>query len=180
MSEPKCNCCGGQGILATGPNDITDWDWCPGCNGGDENPANRKTNLIQLGDFPLHSGNHSWFKLVADHFIEENLEGLVELILKLIGPFSSVEGIPTGGEKLAAELNKYKTNSKVHPHLIVDDVLTTGGSFEKVWEAAYERDGKPEFIRPSHYINGAVVFARGKCPPWVKAIFQLPRELWLK
>lgn len=141
--------------------------------------TNCKTNLIQLGDFPLHSGNHSWFKLVADKFIEENVKGLVELILALTGPFSSVEGVPTGGLVLAAGLNKYSTNDKEHPHLIVDDVLTTGGSMEKAWLAAYERDGSPEFIRPGHYINGAVVFARGKCPPWIKAIFQLPPELWL-
>lgn len=180
MSEPKCKRCGGQGMFATGPNDITDWMWCPECNGGDENPANRKTNLIQLGDFPLHSGGHSWFKLVADKFIEENAKGLARMIRELVGLFSSVEGIPAGGLVLAAELDKHSTNSKTHPHLIVDDVLTTGGSMEKAWQAAYERDGKPQFIRPGHYINGVVIFARGKCPPWIKAIFQLPEGLWLK
>jgi hypothetical protein len=28
-------------------------------------------------------------------------------------------------------------------------------------------------------VQGAVVFARGPCPPWVKAVFQMPECFWL-
>jgi len=27
----KCTYCGGEGVIATGPNDISDWDDCPKC-----------------------------------------------------------------------------------------------------------------------------------------------------
>jgi|SRR5581483_7595248 len=134
------------------------------------------TNLIQLGDWTLHSGLHSRFKLVADAFIHDNLPGLVELIRQLVGPFSSVEGVPTGGLVLAEALRPFAGLSG--KHLIVDDCLTTGGSLRAARDAYGERcrsENKPENV-----VVGAVAFARGQCPLWVKAVFQLPEQLWLQ
>ena len=53
--------------------------------------------------------------------------------------FSTVYGIPTGGERLAKALEKYTTENSCF--LIVDDVFTTGNSMEKArkesWNALY-------------------------------------------
>ncbi len=125
-------------------------------------------NLIQLGNWILSSGKKADFKLVADRFIEENLEGLVYLVRKkMMIPYSTVEGIPTGGTRLATALLR-KSASYVDPHLIVDDVLTTGRSMERA---------KSQYIQTP--VVGLVVFARGPCPSWIKAVFTLPKELWL-
>ena len=40
-------------------------------------------HLIQLGNFKLHSGATSDWKLVCDHFIAENAAGLCHLIFTL-------------------------------------------------------------------------------------------------
>ncbi|KKL20362.1 hypothetical protein LCGC14_2456230, partial [marine sediment metagenome] len=47
--------------------------------------------------------------------------------------------------------------------LIVDDVLTTGASMEK------QRAGRTNTI-------GAVIFARGDCPAWVKPLFAMEAQ----
>ena len=55
--------------------------------------------------------------------------------------------------------------------LIVDDVLTTGNSMNKLLHSLpYEHE---------RGIVGAVVFARGPCPTWIKPLFQMPPELWI-
>ncbi len=129
-------------------------------------------SLIQLGNIVLHSGATSYFKLVADAFIYDNLDGLVLLICQMVGPFSSVEGVPQGGLRLAEALRPFTGGDG--PHLIVDDVLTTGGSMEIV-RGSYLAS-RPEGTTAV----GAVVFARGQCPPWVKPLLQMPECFWLK
>lgn len=79
------------------------------------------------------------------------------MIVEIVEPFGSVEGVPTGALQLAAELEAYQTEG---PLLIVDDVYTTGGSMEK------HRDGR-ECI-------GAVVFARNPVTQdWIKPLFTM-------
>ena len=168
-------------------------------------------NLIRLGKVVLSSGVESDFKLECDRFIDENIDGLAFLIAKIIGPFSSAEGVPRGGLRLAESLSRHAVQPmyRVHewnsswtcnycgvaeelmagfgcparpysaPRLIVDDVLTTGGSMcrlrDELSVAFVAQDPRAE-----SRINGAVVFARGKCPDWVRAVFQCPEELWVK
>jgi hypothetical protein len=72
--------------------------------------------------------------------------------------FYGVIGIPTGGLKLAQQLEQYAVDDGYL--LIVDDVLTTGGSMMSM------RKQYPE-------ARGLVVFARGPCPAWVTPIFQM-------
>ena len=88
------------------------------------------------------------------------------MILELSQPFREAIGIPRGGIELSTRLNQYGTGNKTDPILIVDDVLTTGGSMEE-----FRR--KRAFRNPTDYI-GWVVFARGYPPECCKALFQMP------
>lgn len=129
------------------------------------------TNLFQYGRFTLNSGAQSCFKLECDSLTDEDWQCLAHMIAQMVGPFGTVEGVPTGGLKLANALHTYQASSAFGLHLIVDDVLTTGGSMQRLKELT-TRDNDVQ-------VKGAVVFARGKCPEWVKPLFQLHESLWL-
>jgi hypothetical protein len=72
--------------------------------------------------------------------------------------FYGVIGIPVGGIKLAQKLEQYAVNDG--DLLIVDDVLTTGGSMMSMQKQYPEA-------------RGLVVFARGPCSAWITPIFQM-------
>jgi hypothetical protein len=134
-------------------------------------------NLFQLDQFVLASGNTSLFKLECDCLTDDDIKTLAEMVRTMVGPYSSVEGVPTGGLRLAAELEKHK--SLTGPHLIVDDVLTTGSSMERIHKAYIARLNELRYhLIPE--VKGAVIFARGQCPSWIKAVFQMPEVFWLK
>ncbi len=105
-----------------------------------------------------HAGLHLPFKIECDALTEEDIETIAAIISRKY-KFRAVCGIPRGGIRLAAALQKYLSNEGLV--LIVDDVLTTGLSMED----ARRQIGGDAF--------GIVIFARGKCPEWVKPIFQL-------
>ena len=115
-------------------------------------------SLFKLGDFTLYSGAKSVFKIDCDALTDEDWDTLAYLINQRC-KFSSVLGVPNGGLKLEAALQKYVT---IGPALIVDDVLTTGTSMD---EARHNSPYK------SHI--GYVVFARSKCPSWINALFYM-------
>lgn len=122
-------------------------------------------DLFQTGDFTLNSGAKSKWKLECDALTDGEIASLAVLIHEMVGPFGSVEGVPRGGLKLAAALQALVTPGG--KHLIVDDVLTTGGSMERL------RAGREDVL-------GAVVFARGRLPIWVRAVFQMPGCFWIQ
>lgn len=130
-------------------------------------------HLFQLGDFVLNSGARSSWKIECDALADEDWESLALMIHDVVGPFRSVEGVPGGGLMLASFL-KGKTTANA-PHLIVDDVLTTGGSMELARTAFWKGIGKRD-----EGIIGAVVFARGPCPSWITPLFQMPEKLWVR
>lgn len=125
--------------------------------------------LVQIGEVQLNSGQWLDWKLIADDFIRENLEGLVHLIRSKAGPFSHVYGIPRGGSLLEEALFPHASRSLQSTCLVVDDVLTTGGSFKRAKE---KLSGTY-----SHFI-GWTVFSRGPCPGWVTSVFQMPEPFW--
>ncbi len=125
-------------------------------------------NLFQYGKFVLNSGRISELKIECDTLEEKDIETLAWMISKIVKPFVSVEGIPKGGLRLAKALEKYKIPGAWNAHLIVDDVLTTGNSMLNA------RD-EYNIMEP---VIGAVIFARGKCPTWIRPLFPLPEELW--
>ncbi len=115
-------------------------------------------NLFQNKKITSHAGLVLPFKIECDALTREDIETLADIISRHY-TFNKVYGVPRGGLRLAAALEKYC--SPEGDILIVDDVLTTGSSMEE----ARRRIGKEA--------RGLVIFARGKCPEWVSCIFQL-------
>lgn len=114
-------------------------------------------NLFQLGDFRLHSGGDSRFKIECDALREDDWAALAYMAARRLPAYGSVEGVPTGGERFADALALYATEGGVL--LIADDVLTTGASM------ARHRAGREA--------RGVVAFARGLAPDWVTPIFRM-------
>lgn len=117
--------------------------------------------LFERKSFIMHSGEKSDFKIECDALTDEDIETLALLISKKY-KFCNVYGVPSGGTILEQALVKYMTNDPKDSLLIVDDVLTSGGSMEEVRERLNNK-----------HIQGVVIFARGKCPDWVTPIFQM-------
>ena len=126
--------------------------------------------LIQTGEFTLNSGLKSGFKIVADEFVRDNLAALTTLIRQMAGAYGSVYGVPRGGLALEESLLAHAdpASSTV---LIVDDVLTTGGSMRRARE---------KLAGTHRHVVGAVVFARGPCPHWVHPLFAMGQAFWLR
>ena len=123
-------------------------------------------NLFQLGDFTLASGAKSNWKIECDALTDEDLLTLAVMVRDMVPPFGNVFGVPRGGKKLERYLLQYCRSSADGTILIVDDVLTSGGSMERMRQELSGSWIGREFI-------GAVVFARGPCPAWIKPMFQM-------
>lgn len=116
--------------------------------------------------FTTHSGCETFFKIECDALTDEEIETGAMLIARLVGPFGNVFGVPTGGLRLAAALERHRWSNG--PPLIVDDVLTTGFSMEEA-RVNLARGSAWRFVD----IKGAVLFARGPCPDWIAPVFQM-------
>lgn len=121
-------------------------------------------NLFQKVDVILNSGRKSDFKIECDALTDEDIECFAYLISKKY-TFKKVVGVPTGGIRIENALQKYASNNPHDPLLMVDDVLTTGGSMVR-YRKEYEQMGY-------YNIVGVVLFARGECPDWIEAIFKM-------
>lgn len=129
-------------------------------------------NLFQCGDFKLSSGATSRWKVDCDALTQADLRTLAYMGFQLLLPkrFGLVVGVPKGGLLFAEALREYSCHGA--PALIVDDVLTTGGSMERAQKERQRGEHQP--------VMGLVIFARGPCPDWIRPIFQMPKELWLQ
>ncbi len=123
--------------------------------------------LMDCNKFKSHSGLDLGFKIECDVLGYEDIQCIAKLIAK-VQSFRYVHGIKRGGTRLAVALREYVDDSS-NTILIVDDVLTTGRSMEKVKEI-YQSTGLN--------IVGWVIFARGEVPEWVNAVFTLNRKLF--
>ena len=124
------------------------------------------TNLFERGKFTSNAGITLDYKIDCDALTDEDIETLAKVIGEGMG-FSKAISVPTGGDRLTAALVQYE-DITYDTILIVDDVLTTGGSMERVKKRVMH-DYSDEYDE----IIGIVVFARGECPDWIEAIFQL-------
>lgn len=134
--------------------------------------AMQMNNIFKIGEFVLASGKKSKYKIDLEHLKDEDWETIAWWTSSLVGPFSSVEGVPTGGLKMAKHLQKFVGVSG--PHLIVDDIVTSGGSMNR------QRDkylSHPE--NQGKEVVGVVVIARGPCPWWINCIFNMHSHFWV-
>ena len=129
-------------------------------------------SLFQWGDFTLHSGDKSWWRIDCDVLSDSEIELLAKLIHEKVGGFHSViapESHPgSAAPKLAEALKKYSVDwggQSKWVILAVDDVLSTGASLEEL-----------RVDDPILEYKGAVIFARGKCADWITPLFQMPTE----
>lgn len=128
-------------------------------------------SLLQWGDFTLHSGGKSWWRIDCDAFKDSEIHLLAKLIAEKVGEFDFIRypkshpgsSVP----KLASALERYARHREFGTEimLVVDDVLTTGKSIQPY----YESNGAHNGIE----VKGAVIFARGECPDWVTPIFRM-------
>ena len=127
----------------------------------------RHTHLFKSGDFKSHSGLDLSWKIEMDVLSDPEWFTIKKMIMEHTPPFREAVGIPEGGVKLGSLLNEHATGDEKDPVCIVDDVLTTGESME-YFLSQYQRNRRPFMA------IGWVVFARGPCPHWVSALFQMP------
>lgn len=126
--------------------------------------------LFKLGDFRLHSGGQSFWKIDCDDLTDDDIDTLSTLMALTIGPSTPIKkiiGVPEGGSRLAARLG---LGDRVNMQegrrgitLIVDDVFTTGGAMLETLRSNRLRE---------HEAVGLVVFARKPCPWWVTPLFR--------
>ena len=130
----------------------------------------REEYLFQQQDFIGHSGKPLTWKIECDAIQDVEWATIAHMIQELEKrPFGEVVGIPRGGLKLSGPLEKYATGKDEDPLLIVDDVMTTGGSFKDFLEQYFRN-------RPYRKFFGWCVFNRGSddAPAWVTSLFTMP------
>lgn len=126
--------------------------------------------LFQLGEFNLHSGAKSSYKIDCNSLNHDDIVAICDWIKKIVPSYRMVVGIPNGGIPFEIQLKSF-TDPSSDTILIVDDVLTTGKSMEK---KRYDLHG--EF--PSMKKVGVVAFARGFCPAWIECVWELNPIIW--
>ncbi len=127
----------------------------------------RHTNLFVEETFVGHSGGTLHWKIEMDALTNAEWKCIARMIMEHQKDFfQAAIGIPRGGLKLSSYLNEYATQNSKDPYLIVDDVLTTGGSMEEF---------KKEHFKDKKTI-GWVVFSRRKPADWINTLFQMPKQ----
>ena len=112
--------------------------------------------MFEYGDYVLHSGSHSAFRIDCTALTHYDLCALASMVVPTLKPFGQVYGIPRGGIRFADVLQSYST---IGSRLVVDDVLTTGASMQD------------EYMQGD---QGLVIFARTHdVPTWVHAMFTM-------
>lgn len=122
--------------------------------------------LFTLGDLVLASGRRSYRKVEADALTAADWATLAAVAGPALS-FKHVVGVARGGLPFADALRPYARPDAVGV-LVADDVLTTGGSMERIRQELIDGAG----WQP-HSVQGVVAFARCPVPPWVRAVFTL-------
>lgn len=121
--------------------------------------------LFQHKYFAGHAGVDLDYKIDADALSDASLETLA-FIVGQNWDHANIVSVPRGGDRFAEKLKRYQAKPYKYT-LIVDDVLTTGISMERV---------RRELQKTSQdQIFGLVIFSRNShmCPDWVTPMFQL-------
>lgn len=134
----------------------------------------RLTNLFQYGKFISHSGKELLYKIECDAFTYDDWDCLAQIVASKIN-YEQAWSIPRGGDKFADALNRCDRDIETTDVLLVDDVWTTGRSFN---EYLVKECGFEPYISMSEWcaVSGiipVVAFARRRAPSCVKVIFQV-------
>ena len=109
-------------------------------------------HLFETGEFKLSSGIESDWKIECDALMSRDWDTLA-LIVSKAHKFNRVVGIPEGGLPFAEALEPYAMNQPGQRGiLLVDDVVTTGKSFEEYRDKLYV-DGE-------HFVMCLAAFSR--------------------
>lgn len=128
-------------------------------------------SLIEIGNFKLHSGDLSDFKIDCDFLSDKDIFSIAYLLSKKLQPYNHVVGIPRGGLRLADAMREFVAPNASSSLVIVDDVLTTGSSMLNEYR-----------LQKDHWkmIQGAVIFDRreyyelyGNSYGWIRPLFQI-------
>jgi len=77
------------------------------------------------------SGKRLTWKLECDALTDQDWEWAAHRAVELCPKFGSVVGVPTGGNRFAEAVSRVQSPTPGGPVLMVDDVITTGGSFKR-------------------------------------------------
>lgn len=133
-------------------------------------------NLFVRKDFFGHSGRLMHYKIECDALQPEDYDTLAFIICDKLERMATVHfkgsgikkviGVPRGGipfqQAIEREMTRRGGFTANGVTLIVDDVLTTGASMEAARATCDDPDA-----------CGIVVFSRGRCPNWIKPIFEM-------
>lgn len=142
-------------------------------SGVEVSPEPARLPLFQRGQFTLASGKKSSWKIECDALTKEDWEGLAEMAVMTVlkgMTIAAVMGVPRGGVPFSDAVVKYVTQPAPLDSVIVlcEDVVTTGGSITRFRDKYCLDWGLP--------VVGVCVFARGRCPDWVKPLFRMPED----
>jgi hypothetical protein len=130
--------------------------------------ANVKLYPFTSNEFISSSGINLKHKIEYEAFDEESVKSHALMALPMLGKFSSIVCIPSGGRRVGKYLEAYSTHDYDDPTLIIDDVWTTGAHMYR-----YAND-------LGHYI-GLVIFYRNypgyPLAPWCKALFTCHEDM---
>jgi hypothetical protein len=133
-----------------------------------------RKHLFSRGDFQLHSGARSDYKVDCDALSNEDIDTVAYLLNFWIRrvhewTFKTVIGIPSGGTRLEKAFEAYCTpEDPTAGILLVDDVGTTWKSME---------EERLNILRRTNFttsVHGAVIFARTKPPIWIASLLRMP------
>ena len=125
-------------------------------------------DLFKSGSFTSHSGVDLPYKIECDALSVGDIKCIVGIAATVLPDIREVYGIPTGGYRLSDAFQQHlKPVGKV---LIIDDVLTTGNSFDMARANIMDAG-----IAESDII-GFVVFARGAPSSWIRYMFMEYRK----
>lgn len=134
-----------------------------------EEPSREALFIKHPEGFEMPSGGKAFFEINSKAMIEEDINTLAWIIAQKTKRFAKnetgsgikeVHGVNKGGKRLAKALKLYKDDHGIQ--LIIGDVLSTGQSMEE----ARKELGWTDAV-------GVVIFARNKCPDWIKPMFEM-------
>ena len=115
--------------------------------------------MFRLGEYKSRSGRMLPYKVECNDLTYEDMIAIADHI-KRNYEFGAIYAM---SENMIPITKMLKEHMSCHRTILVlDDVLTTGETF-KTFKNTYK--GKFDII-------GVVIFARGKCPSWVKPIWR--------